>query len=256
MSARHSGNGLKAKASREKKPAGRPAFLRSHFGDAHFKAKPAASTPWERFTTAHSTPICAQARHDRRNSRLLSAPALAWVPVAKSPGQKSRPLRMAGSVPSGLARLPCPDPAVRAETRAPRAPRGPAGQRGPAFPPACRRPGQARPSGRRDKGAGGDSAASPAACPAGPDPHGHGDPTADPTRGARRRPRRLTEEGAAAATMSAAPPRSQAPGGQSAAAAAAAARTPRPTPPTPAKQAGPGAPETRRLNAINRKSRG
>lgn len=132
-------------------------------------------------------------------------------------------------------------------------PRAPAGRHSPAFPPACPRPGPAGPLGRRDKGASGRRDACPAARPTGPDPHGHGDPTATPARGARRRPRRLAEEGAAAATMSAAPPRSQAPGGQS---AAAAARTPRPTPPTPAKQAGPGAPETRRLNAINRKSRG
>lgn len=167
--------------------------------------------------------------------------------------QKPRPLRLAGSVPPGLSRLPCPGPALpprpeRPPTPSvgPRAPERP----GPAFPLVV---GPARCSGPRDKGAGGGRAAFPAARPTGPDPHGHGDPTAAPARGDRRRPRRLAEEGAAAATMSAAPPRSQAPGGQS---AAAAARTPRPTPPTPAKRAGPGAPETRRLNAINRKSRG
>lgn len=159
-------------------------------------------------------------------------------------GQKPRPLRLAGSVPPGLSRR---DPS------APR-PRGPqSGGAARSGLPVCRRPGPARCSGRRDKGAGGGRAAFPAARPTGPDPHGHGDPTAAPARGDRGRPRRLAEEGAAAATMSAAPPRSQAPGGQS---AAAAARTPRPTPPTPAKRAGPGAPETRRLNAINRKSRG
>lgn len=170
-------------------------------------------------------------------------------------GQKPRPLRLAGSVPPGLSRLPCPGPALPPRPERPPAPWAPERWGGPVRPSrlSSARPGPARCSGRRDKGASGGRAAFPAARPTGPDPHGHGDPTAAPARGDRGRPRRLAEEGAAAATMSAAPPRSQAPGGQS---AAAAARTPRPTPPTPAKRAGPGAPETRRLNAINRKSRG
>lgn len=63
----------------------------------------------------------------------FSAPALSWVPAAKSTGQKSRPLRMAGSVPSRLARVPCPGPAVPAETRA-------------SWPRELQRVGAARPS--------------------------------------------------------------------------------------------------------------
>lgn len=182
----------------------------------------------------------------------FSAPALAWVPAAKSPGQISATENGRLS-PFESVRSTLPGPGCYRRNPSAPGPWAPAGRRNPAFPPSCRRPGPAGPSGRQDKGAGGGRDACPAARPTGPYPHGHDDPTETRARGARRRPRRLAEEGAAAATMSAAPPRSQAPGGQS---AAAAARTPRPTPPTPAKQAGPGAPETRRLNAINRKSRG
>lgn len=171
-------------------------------------------------------------------------------------GQKPRPLRLAAPSLQGSPVYPAPGRLSRRDPSAPRPrPWAPERRSGPVRPSrlSSARPGPARCSGPRDKGAGGGRAAFPAARPTGPDPHGHGDPTAAPARGDRKRPRSLAEEGAAAATMSAAPPRSQAPGGQS---AAAAARTPRPTPPTPAKRAGPGAPETRRLNAINRKSRG
>lgn len=128
--------GLKQKlqGERKKHTASRPAFLRFHFGDAHFKLGTRLQHRGKRFTTAHSTSICAQARHDRRNSRLLFRTRARVGSGAKSPGQKSGSLRMAGSVPSGLSNPPCPGPPVPAETRVPRAPWAPAGRRGPARP--------------------------------------------------------------------------------------------------------------------------